>query len=55
MTEEQLIQLHAMMEEIYGQNMASPEHEPIRFEHQIRVAMFRLGWRIEKNVHKPQP
>mgnify|MGYP003336297072 FL=1 len=55
MNDEQLLQLHAMMTEIFGENMANPDHEPIRFEFQIRFAMFKLGWRIEKHVHKPQP
>jgi len=55
MTEEQVAQLHAKMMEIFGENMANPDHEPIRFDHQIKFAMYKLGWRIEKNVHKPQP
>jgi len=48
MTEEQLDILHAKVVEIFGDNMAHPEHEPIRFNYQIKIALFKLGWKVEK-------
>lgn len=31
------------MIEIFGDNMANPEHEPIRFKHQVKIANYILS------------
>lgn len=36
------------IDQIFGERAANPEQEPIRFNHQIKVALFLLGWKIKK-------
>ena len=49
LTEEHIYAICDKMYEIYGQNSANPVQEPIRFNYQIRVALSKLGWKVQKN------
>jgi hypothetical protein len=42
MTEEQIIQFVTDMEEFFG-SLPSPEHEPIRFAHYIKLYRYYKG------------
>jgi hypothetical protein len=47
-TTEQTDVIHAKMMEMFGERMAHPDHEPLQFEYQVRMAIYSLGWKIEK-------
>jgi hypothetical protein len=42
------------IEEIFGDRTANPEHEPIRFNYQIKVAHYLLKPRTEKVTNEQE-
>lgn len=48
LTDEHINTICDKISEIFGERAANPEQEPLRFNHQIKVAIFLLGWKVKK-------
>jgi len=48
LTDEHINIICDKINEIFGERAANPEQEPLRFNYQIKVALFLLGWKVKK-------
>jgi len=51
MSEQEILDLYAELEEHYGENLANPEHYPRQFAHQIKLYLYYKG-RLNKESDK---